>query len=396
LIEPPYVLFTRIPVTKNNFGEIFCDPLWAKDIELHLKYIVDFNLCCPVQYSNQINGLTNISDLKINFIYELKRDFGLSSILKNFFPNFKTVKLACQAAEIVHSEGAGWAFPLSFYILFLKPFISFKWIIVIESSFWMMEKTDKKTFRKVAENYVHKILLTRALASANARIFTQSFYREYFLGGNIERTLINPATWVNEADIITHKQLDFKYSVNKRKIISIIYPSRLVEDKGVFVVLSAIKKLIDIDDELHLTIIGSGDLASECKKIAIEKHGNLKVEFLQPVKYGDEFFKLISEFDYVLVPTLKQEQPRIIFDAFSQGLSVIASDTSGVLDVTNEYNAHIFTAGDSSSLAKTIKALVKQPKLAHTMGAVALDYAKNKTHYNMHLNRQKFLEEVLL
>lgn len=37
MIEDPYILFTRIPIVVNEQGELFTDPLWVKDIELHLS-----------------------------------------------------------------------------------------------------------------------------------------------------------------------------------------------------------------------------------------------------------------------------------------------------------------------------------------------------------------------
>ncbi len=395
MIHKTYILFSRISINKNDSGEYFCDPLWAKDIKEHLRYISDFNLCCPVQNNNNNDGLVKLDDFGITCIYELNKDFGLKSVLKNIIPNFKMVRSVCKKAHIVHSGGAGWAFPLSFYILFLKPFITFKWIIVIESSFWMMDKKEKKTFRKVIEHYTHKFLLTRCVSQANARIFTQSFYRNYFLGNNIERTLINPATWVNKDNIVSSEDIGLRFSQKKNRPISIIYPTRLVKEKGVLVVFEALNKLKDIDVEVHLTIIGAGPLEAECQKIAMINYNNLKVEFRKPVEYGKDFFNLLAEYDYVLVPTIKEEQPRIIFDAFSQGVAVIASNTSGILDITNDCNAFIFSAGESTSLANIIKLLANKSDTAHKMGLSGLAYAKDKTHKQMHKDRQKFLEETL-
>ena len=122
MIDKPYILFTRIPLIKNKKGALFCDPLWEKDLRLHLDYIKEFSICCPVEYSENTEGLNDITDIGIKRIFELNKDYGLKSIVSNFLPNLLVVRKACKQAEIVHSEGAGWAFPLSFYLLFLRPF----------------------------------------------------------------------------------------------------------------------------------------------------------------------------------------------------------------------------------------------------------------------------------
>ena len=88
-------------------------------MQIHLNYINDFGLCCPIETSNEVEKLTNISDYNIKNIFELNRDYGLLSVLKNFFPNLLSVMAACKKAEVAHSGGAGWAFPLSFYLLIL-------------------------------------------------------------------------------------------------------------------------------------------------------------------------------------------------------------------------------------------------------------------------------------
>jgi hypothetical protein len=131
MIVKPYVLFTRISLIKNQKGRVFCDPLWEKDLKLHLEYIENFGICCPIEYRENIEGLKDITDLGIKWIFELKKDYGLKSVLLNFLPNLFTVKNALKKAKIAHSGGAGWAFPLSFYLLFLRPFFSFRWIIEI-------------------------------------------------------------------------------------------------------------------------------------------------------------------------------------------------------------------------------------------------------------------------
>lgn len=395
MIENSYILFTRIPLTKTGSGRIYCDPLWEKDLKIHLEYIDNFSICCPIEYSEDTNKKKDITDLGIKCFFPLKPDHGIASAIKNFFPNLLSVTRACKKAEIVHSGGAGWSFPLSFYLYFLKPFYSFKWIMLIESSFWMLTSTDKKTPRKLISNFIYKTLLARCIKTANARIFTQSFYRNYFLGSETDRTLINAASWIDDKSILPAQAVKERYNTKTDRKLRIIFPSRLTADKGIFVVLDAIRKLDVLKNEVHITLIGEGILEQDCRNFVNEYHGNADVSFQDPVAYGEPFFSALSKYDFVLVPTINQEQPRIVFDAFSQGVPVIGSDTSGIRDITNDSNAIFFKCGDSSSLAKTIASLIPNHRRSLEMGLAGLEYATGKTHRQMHRDREQFLIDVL-
>lgn len=174
-----------------------------------------------------------------------------------------------------------------------------------------------------------------------------------------------------------------------------IFPARLIEDKGVFVLLDAIKLLIKDNVQVNITIMGSGELKDTCKVFCLNMAGNVNLTYIEPVEYGQAFLDALGSYDVVLVPNLKEEQPRIVFDAFSQGLCVIASDTSGILDITDEGNAVIYKRGDPDSLAKAICYVIENPNIMLQMGLNGLNYADGKTHHQMHLDREKFLASVL-
>ena len=395
-ITKSYTNFISIPIIKNSIGEIYTDPLWAKDIKLHLDYINCFNLCCPMVSHNETGHLENVTHYKINEIFPLRKDDSLFSIVKNIIPNFLSVIKACKKSDIVHSSGAGWAFPLSFYILFLRPFIKFQWVIVIESSFWLLGKNDRLSIRKVFVHITHKYLLRFCVKSADARIFTQSFYRTLFLGNETNNTMINPASWVNQENLQSVENFNLLNKNKGNKTLEFIFPSRLIEEKGVYLLLNAIRLLKNMDIVGNVTIIGDGPLKSQIIDFINKDYVGIKVIYLEPVEYGTRFFKLLQHYDMVLVPNLKEEQPRIIFDAFSQGVGVIASDTSGIIDiVAPNKNAFIFKAGDADALAVAMAKAINNPALVTKLGLAGLSYANGKTHAKMHQDRLEFLQSTL-
>ena len=260
LITKPYLLLIRIPFTRNHAGRLFCDLLWAKDLKLHLNYLADFSICCPVVYSEDVHKLVDITDYPIRSIHELKMDVGIVSVIRNLAPNFFRVAYACKRAAIVHSSGAGWAFPLSFYVLIIKYFTKFQWVMVIESSFWMRGSNEKAGLRSMIRHQVYKILLTACVKSADARIFTQSFYRHFFLGEDTQRTLIAPAIWVEEENILSPDAFERRHAHRKAAVLECIYPARLIEDKGVLVLFAAIRLLQAAGVQVRISIMGTGAL----------------------------------------------------------------------------------------------------------------------------------------
>ena len=396
MINKHYVSFIRIPLVKTKAGNFFTDELWAKDLLLHLDYLSKFSLCCPIICHEKTEELVDISDYNIKNIYELKPDGNVLSVLKNIIPNFLVVIRAVKEADIVHSDCSGWAFPLSFYILFLRPFFSFQWVIVMESSFWMLHKDQVFSYRTFFEHWVYKLILTKCLKLADARIFTQSYYREVLLKTETDRTLINPATWIDENSFTSVEAIKRRYEQRKGKVLELLFPARLITDKGVNQLLTATHLLQEQGVYVNITIIGLGPLAEKCQSYAKQNYGSVKLMYLSPVKYGEDFFYLLNNYDVVLVLNLKEEQPRIIFDAFSQGLGILGFNTSGIRDcITPGENALICESNTALCLAQAISYLVNHPQECFRMGLNGFYTSQGKTHLQMHKDREVFLKKVL-
>lgn len=400
MLRGPYTLFTRIPVFVDGEARIFAGELWGKDLLLHFDYIDDFRLCCPVLPLEQATeNLVLIRDLNISQIIPIYEDGGLISITKNFIPNFIRVMRAIMKTRIAHSGGAGWAFPLSFYILFLKPIFRFQWVMVIESSFWMKPKSQRPSVRQWLTHWLHEKLLGSALRRADARIFTQRGYQEYFQI-ETERTLVSPAVWVDEDRIISLNDRQRQLVDLGDGVVRFLFPARMVFDKGPDIVMKAITILDDMisanDCDIMIDLMGEGPFSDQLRSFAEGRSGPVKVRYLEPVSYGDCFFEVLRNYHALLLSNRQDEQPRVIFDAFSQGVPVISSDTTGVRDVTvKDQNALLFELGDADGLAQAMYRFASDKVLRANLTSRALSSAAGKTHSEMHKTRAIFLHKVL-
>ncbi len=393
MIESRYTIFIRIPLIRCSDGQYFTERLWAKDLRAHFVYLSDFHVCCPVEDAPAPPAdLVHVPELSDANVLRLRRDLGWGSVLKNLLPNFLTVGSALRRTQIAHSGGAGWAFPLSYYILPLRLFLKFRWLIVIESSFWMLPRNVAWSLRGWLRHHINFALIRWCTRAADARVFTQSWYRDAFLGST-KNALVAPAIWIDEEVMISEAHLQECLERDGR--FRVLFPSRLVADKGVETFLTAIELLEEMGADLSVDIIGEGPLRARCEAFVEAWSGKIPVRLLRTVPYGPEFFTLLRNFDAAVIANRQHEQPRIIYDVFSQGLTCVASRTTGVVEITNDgSDSRLFEIDDAQGLADILQELSRSPDLVAKLRREALKSAQGRTHGRMHEDRKQFLLSV--
>jgi len=160
--------------------------------------------------------------------------------------------------------------------------------------------------------------------------------------------------------------------------------------------MDAIRILNQRGVDLAVDFMGSGELEDSCRSFVKQERGTVTLGFVEPVSYGPKFFATLSKYDAALVPNLSDEQPRIPFDAFSQGVPVIASDTMGVREVVKDgVTGFLCPAGDAHELAALLERHAKAREGLRDAGLRALEWVRDRTHAAMHLERAAILSEAL-
>jgi glycosyltransferase involved in cell wall biosynthesis len=89
------------------------------------------------------------------------------------------------------------------------------------------------------------------------------------------------------------------------------------------------------------------------------------------------------------------EQPRVIFDSFSQGVPVISSATQGVLDiVAPEETALVFPVNNAEAMARNMLRFATDRTLQAEMSEAALAAGRGHTHRRMHVARAAYLAGI--
>lgn len=409
MIKTRYVLFNSTPLLLTENNRYLCDPFWAKELKRHIAYIADLNLCCPIirttpdsdmaqlkkTVSYNFGDLEDITDYKLNII-ALEYCKGWLSVFKNFIPNFFKVKNALTPNCIAHSDCAGWPFPISYYLLPLKFFKSFTWITVLESTFFLMNKGDPFNLRKFFSHHLHSILIPLCLKAANARLFTHLKYKNLFLKNIDDNVYIFQYSMIDDEFFVNEEAIRSRLKNIQERKVRFIMAGRLVHEKGVTLLLNAIEKLREKNIEAEINIMGSGSLEADCRALAAKAQGSVTMSFIEPIAYGKGFYEYLSSYDFLMLPNLSEEQPRIVFDSFGQGMSIIASDTEGLVATCKHgENAVIFKRGDLDSLCDAIEHVVTHKSKIVELGINGLRYAKSRTHQRMHQDREKFFIEKM-
>lgn len=395
VLDEPYLLSVCVPIKVDSNGTRWCNELWAKDLALHLEYLTNLTLACPRIFAEPVSTDQPLSlppfD-RITFI-DLPSSRSYLGALSNFPELASKMWAGVKSAKIVHAGFGGWPVSEGWLAIPMgklqKKFV----ISYVESSFWRVSDRHSKWHQRLRADLIERFNQF-CVKIADLRFFTSKAYETDFLGPAnhaAQRSYVTPAAWIDERSILTEAQV---LSDQKKRSGAprLLFAGRLVTDKGVKVLLDAIEHVRN-DLALTITIIGEGGLSENCTRLEKENGDRrLKVEVLSPVPYGQTFFDLLRRFDAIVVPSISDEQPRLIFDAFSQGLPVLGSDTGGIAEVVDdEIDGKLCKPGDFLALANMLRWADQNKHQLQTMGLAGLHKSRKFTHRSMHERRSEII-----
>ncbi len=149
--------------------------------------------------------------------------------------------------------------------------------------------------------------------------------------------------------------------------VRLLFVGRLVYQKGLDILLEALKKIKD-KDLWSLDIIGDGPLKKEIlkkvKNLQIDKNINF---------YGwqsrDKLIKIYKDNDIFLLPSRDEGMPNVMLEAMASGLAVIGTEVSGLQEVIiNNQNGLLVKKENPHELYEAIKKLIDNKSLIKEIG----------------------------
>lgn len=275
----------------------------------------------------------------VYFFYE-------NSLISRIIRLINLVKKEQYDVIIVHHEGIG---IYSFYLILTYLFRRIKFIKYLHCSF---EKEYFYEGRKIKDmlNYsiLKKVLRRSDHIVAVSEFVKKSYCKEFCLDANKVSVIYNGIRFKGNRSMSLENS-----NYNKEKEIRLLYIGRLIEVKGIRLLLYAVKDLVDSGKKVILYILGDGAQYTDYVKLAKELEIEDSVYFEGYQLNKQPFYEQADIFVY---PSVWQEAFGIsIVEALAQGMICVASASGGIPEIIEDgKDGFLFERGSAKSLADTL------------------------------------------
>lgn len=382
MIALSYLLVLNVPLHWHADG-YWADPLWKKDLEAHRAQISRLSIACPVTQGTPPTDWQRLSATGIA-VHPLPAMGKLSPLLAPLI----ALRLwrAISGARIVHVGVAGWPFPLGWLAIPIARVRRRLLIVVVESAFWRIPSGAAASPLARARAWLWERINRRAVAACDISFFTTRAYLDELHAGTGGAAHVLPAVWIDDEQLIDQTGLATLEETRRGRFL---FAGRLTAGKGVGLLLQAA-----VESGVAVDIVGEGEMR-DVVLAAAQRHPQL-IRLVDPVDYGPAFTALLDGYAALVVPTVTDEQPRVIFDAFARGLAVLASATTGNRQLVEDgHNGLLFAPGDAGALALILAEAQRDPGRITDMGRTARIEMAGRTHAAMHAERARVILDIL-
>jgi glycosyltransferase involved in cell wall biosynthesis len=147
----------------------------------------------------------------------------------------------------------------------------------------------------------------------------------------------------------------------------VLFAGRLMEQKGVDVLLDALDLLQHVRPQIRTLIAGSGPLQDTLEETAHAYQLDPRVRFLG---HRDDVPRLLAAADLLVLPSLYEGLPNVVLEAMRFNKPVVATAAPGTTEVVVDGQTGLLVPlKNHPALAKAIRTVVDDPDLARRLGA---------------------------
>ena len=179
-------------------------------------------------------------------------------------------------------------------------------------------------------------------------------------------------------------------SFPKRKYWKLLFPARLIREKGINELITACDKLWEKNKNFRLFIAGEYNLnqRGNLSRNHIEKIRER--EYIVGIKYQSNMKNIYMNSDIVILPTWREGLSRALLEAGCMELPIITTNVPGCKDIVlNKKTGLLVNKKDPESIKNAIIYLMKNEKLCKKFGANARLYIE-KNFTNDIINNQTY------
>lgn len=181
----------------------------------------------------------------------------------------------------------------------------------------------------------------------------------------------NPINDSQIRELATDSSKNVIINDNSIKFVSV---GRLVYQKGYDRLLPIIKRLIDEDYKISLTILGEGSDRKNLEKYIDNNNLN---NYISLLGFANNPYSIMTQHDVFICSSRVEGFSTVVAEALILGLPVVTTDCSGMKELLGENNEYgIVTDNDDESLYIGIKQLLDNHKLIDYYSKKALSRSK--------------------
>lgn len=169
-------------------------------------------------------------------------------------------------------------------------------------------------------------------------------------------------------------------SPNLLKIYDILFVGRLVREKGIDILLKAIKTLKNkYGRNMKIAIVGDGPLKEDLGNLAVALGVNREVKLLGVRK---DIGKLMESSNIFVLSSRSEGLPMVALEAMSRGISIIATNVGGIPELIENGEEGILVPPENpKALARAISNLLENEELREKLSQTA--YKKVREKYSI-------------
>lgn len=247
---------------------------------------------------------------------------------------------------------------------------------------------------KIQKRYIYKLIFSKSFGRCKHIIVLSDYFKEKLisLGCDPKKTKFWIESTVADTSFLEGFSIEDKLiDYRKSDKIKVLFLSRIVKEKGVFIALEAFESLQKEikDKQLELIIAGDGSALEEAKEM-VKTRNISNVTFTGYIK-GDKKKKILHDAHIFLFPTYYGEgMPTNILEAMLYGMPIVSRYNAGIADAVNHGDNGLLTdSKDSEEFAEMLMSYLSDGD--HYDKTVRLNHKKALENFSSEIVKQRIL-----
>ncbi len=170
----------------------------------------------------------------------------------------------------------------------------------------------------------------------------------------------------------------------------VVFPARLLRDKGVLEFVDAARQLRRDGVEVRMALVGSVDPGNPASATEAEAEAWVREGIVEWWGHRPDMPQVFAQANIVCLPSYREGMPKALLEAAAVGRAIVTTDAPGCRDVIRRGELGLLVpVRDGAALANAIARLATSPELRHELAdAIA-------SHAQVHFGQDRALEQHL-